>query len=137
MAWFQRARRGAALLVLAIALAACGSGEPLDNAAQDRIDAAEAQAADALEAVDSLTERLTEMEDELGDAALDRKQLDKQLDKLSKSLDAEIAALKEQLKDAKASNAEAAAAALAAAQQAARNLSVLERRFDYHLKNGG
>jgi septal ring factor EnvC (AmiA/AmiB activator) len=136
MAWFQRARRGAAVLVLAIALAACGSAEPLDEAAQERIDAAEAQAADALAAVDSLTERLTEMEDELGDVALDRKQVDKRLDKLSASLDAQIAALKEQLKNAKASNADAAASALAAAQQAARDLSVLEKRFNYHLKNG-
>lgn len=136
MAPYRRAGWGAAILVLVIALAACGSTEPLDDAAQERIDAAESQAADAVAAVDSLTERLAEMEDELGGLTLERKQLAKQLDRISSRLDVQIAELKDQLRAARSSSSEEAASALAAAQQAARNLAVLERRFDYHLKNG-
>lgn len=136
MAPYRRAGWGAAILVLVIALAACGSAESLDDAARERIDAAESQAADAVAAVDSLTERVSEMEDELGGLTLERKQLAKQLDRISSRLDVQIAELKDQLRAAKSSSSEEAASALAAAQQAARNLAVLERRFDYHLKNG-
>lgn len=141
MARFHRAGRGAAALVLvALALASCGGAEPLGDAAQEQIDDAGSQATEALAAVDSLTERLSVLEDELAGVTLERKRLSEQLDEMASTLALQLKRLEKKLAAAKGSAAAAAASAdsaLAAAQEAARNLTVLERRFDYHLKNGG
>lgn len=141
MARFHRAGRGAAALALvALALASCGGAETLGDAAQEQIDEAGSQATEALATVDSLTERVSVLEDELAGVTLERKRLSKRLDEMASALALQVERLEKKLAAANGSASAAAASAesaLAAAREAARNLTVLEQRFDYHLKNGG
>jgi septal ring factor EnvC (AmiA/AmiB activator) len=137
----HRTGRGAALLVLiALALASCGSPGALDDAAQDQIDEARSEAQAATEVAAALTTRLSRLENRLAAASEDRAEVAKQLDKISSRLEYSIAHFTKQVKALRSGSSEARAnaeAALAEALQAARDLAVLERRFDYHLKQGG
>lgn len=124
--------RAVALVVVALIFGACGGGEPAAD-----LEAARADAREALDAVGELTTRLDALEDELADSS-------GSVERVRAELDDAVASLKESLKAAKAKTAGAsseAADALAQAQAAAaevaalaRRLAVLEDRYDYHLK---
>lgn len=124
-------------IVTALAvLTACGSDA--GSAPTDPADAtARAQAAEALDRVASLTDRVDRLGAELQDQERARR-------RMIDDVKTRIGALAERLRDAlgavRAAAESAGADADAAAAQIggiARNLSVLEERFDYHLRNGG
>ena len=127
----------AIVIVAALAvLTACGS-----DAGNDRTDpadaAARAQAAEALDRVASLTNRVERLGSEV--KAQERAQ-SRMGDAIKTRLGVLAERLRESLAAVRATAASAEADADAAAAQIggiARSLSVLKERFDYHLRNGG
>jgi hypothetical protein len=124
-------------IVAALAvLTACGS-----DAGADRTDpadaAARAQAAEALDRVASLTDRVERLGSELRDQERAQR-------RLADGIETRLGVLAERLREALDAVRVAAESAGADADAAeaqiggiARNLSVLKERFDYHLRNGG
>jgi ABC-type transporter Mla subunit MlaD len=135
-----RMRLVPAALVL-VAFAACGDGGgPL--ASPD--ETARRNAAEALDSVDDLR---TELEAELDDLAgrieaagsedeRFRSRLSGRLDRLAKKLDRVLDRLARRLEAARGAGA-TADSALAEARSVARELAVLDKRLDYHLRNHG
>lgn len=128
--------RACALLAVALSFISCGDGgstaasaESVERA-QAEAEAAATLAEDLRQQVDDLTAQIEAAETDTGDLG-DR--LDRSAAKLTKALDR----LRERLGSNKDSIDSAAAQASAAAAEVAaaiRRLSVLEDRFDYHLK---
>ena len=122
----------AALVIGAFLFVACGSGE-LDSETAGDLQEARADAAQAVERVDSLEARLDALAEQLDDAVLDRKRLNR----VTERLESALADLRKALHAAESSADTAAAdaaSALARADQAARDLAVLEDRYEYHLR---
>lgn len=135
-----RMRLGSAALVLAV-FAACGEGGgPLASSDET----ARRNAAQALESVDDLR---AELEAELDDLAGQieaagsdderfRSRLSRRLDHLAKKLDRALERMAQRLEVARGAGA-TADSALAEARSVARELAVLDKRLDYHLRNHG
>ena len=124
-------------IVTALAvLTACGSDA--DSAPIDPADAAaRAQAAEALDGVASLTDRIERLGSELQDQERAQRRM---IDEIKTRIGVLAERLREALGAVRAAAESAGADADAAAAQIggiARNLSVLGERFDYHLRNGG
>ncbi len=125
--------KAAALVLAAGTFAGCARAEALDPAAKERLDDARAAADEALEAVSVVEARIAGLEDDLDDAA----RVSDRVDRVSERLWASLARLGKSLDDLRAGAGAAAAsadAALARAEQAARDLAVLDNRYDYHLR---
>jgi hypothetical protein len=129
--------------MLAIALlagVACGRAEPLDAAAQQSVDEAEAAAAEALDLAERLEVRVAGVESDILEARRARRALQRDLGREQRRLGDAVAKLRTALDDLRSESAAASEegkSALAAATSAARDLAVLTRRFDYHLRSDG
>ena len=128
--------RAIAIVAALAVLTACGS-----DAGSARIDpadeAARAQAAEALDRVASLTDRVERLGSEI---RVQERAQRRMVDGIKTRLGALAERLREALATVRAAAESAGADASAAAAQiggVARNLSVLKERFDYHLRNGG
>jgi chromosome segregation ATPase len=129
-------RAMALLVVVALTLGACAEGGG-DAAAQDATARREARA--ATEATEALEERVAELEADLSETLGegDLKDLKSSLRSLRQNLRGAIAGLRASLHDLKgevSSASSSAASALSKAEGAARDLAVLEDRFNFHLK---
>ena len=128
--------RALALLFVALTLVNCGRDAPeTDGATTETIEAA----ADALEAVDELEAQTDELAADIADLRSDRKALAARVGKISGKLRAALADLKTSLRDIEddVDGATATAGdALARIGGVARDLEVMENRFDYHLREG-
>ncbi|MQA98751.1 MAG: hypothetical protein GEU78_00415 [Actinobacteria bacterium] len=135
-----RMRLVSAALALAV-FAACGDGGgPL--ASPD-----ETARRDAAEALESVGDLRTELEAELDDLSRRieaagskderfRSRLSRRLDRLARRLDRALERMAQRLEVAQGAGA-TADSALAEARSVARELAVLEKRLDYHLRNHG
>ena len=134
---FKAMRRGAAAVAVLAVLGACGDAEAVDPGVERRIDraleraeAAEESVAGLERRIENLSERLADAEDARADLAAD---LDEKASRLRRALrDARVAV--DGVRGAADAAARQASSALAEARQAARDLSVLGQRYDYHLK---
>jgi ABC-type transporter Mla subunit MlaD len=121
--------RAALVPLIALLLGACASeAPPADTSAETD------------QAIAALETRVDDLADDLSDQASDSSKLDKQLGALGERLDRAIERLQEALEGVRAGSQEAtdqAASALANVSAVASDLSVLERRFEYHLRSGG
>jgi septal ring factor EnvC (AmiA/AmiB activator) len=125
----------AAVICSAALLGACGSGE-----ADEQLARAQEQSEQALDRIGELEDRLDELQGDLDAARASNEDLTGRLDavrgKLEKSIDGLRGSL-EQLEDSVAGADADADEALGAAGEAARDISVLGNRLDYHLRNHG
>jgi chromosome segregation ATPase len=122
----------AVVLLASLALSACGSGE-----ADEALVAAQRRADDALA---DLEQRTDELETELGGLRADGEDLTSRLDALAARLRQRTRRLEDAIATAKGSASSAAgeaADALGTASEAAREISVLTNRLNYHLRNHG
>lgn len=125
--------RAAALVLVAGAFAGCARAEALDPAAKERLDEANATAAEAVAAVDDLEARIEDLEDDL--AAAER--IGDRVDSVSERLGGTRSKNRTALDEDRSGGSDPAATADAAAgqaSQAARDLDVLGNRYDYHLR---
>ena len=132
-------KRALATLLVVLALGSCGEG---GSTSGDLLKDEEARklASDSMRAVDLLEERAGELEAELDELRSDKEQTAERLDAITQRLWSSLAHLREALSEAKEGNAEAVSEASAAAGQAAsaaRALTILENRFEYHLRQHG
>ena len=128
-------RLAAVALLASVALSACGSGE-----ADEALARAQRGADDALEAVAKLEETTGELETELGELRADGDDLTARLDALAAKLKQRTETLETSIAKAKTSASTAAgdaASALGTASEAAREISILTNRLNYHLRNHG
>jgi conjugal transfer/entry exclusion protein len=129
--------------ILAVALlsgVACGRAEPLDAAAQQSVDEAEAAAAEALDVAESLEVRVAGVESDLLEARRARRVLERGFASKQRRLADSVAELRSAIKDLRSASANAsdeAKSALGTATTATRDVAVLTRRFDYHLRSHG
>jgi len=131
-------RAVALILVAAFAFGACGD-EP-SGASQEELDEARAEAAAATEAVDRLEARIETLEDDVAAAADASEGFTMKLRTATKGLRDSLGNLRASLADVRSGVAGAADDAAAAAGQVgavARDLSVLEDRFNFHLRDHG
>lgn len=133
----KRATATSVLAVLAAAsFAACGgSEEPVDPGAFEE---AQQLAEEATEAVSDLETRVDDLVAELDRVDADRRSLANKFDRIHKDLRDSVANLRSSLSDATsdASSARSSAeSALGEVEATLERLSVLENRFDYHLRN--
>ncbi|CAN5668616.1 hypothetical protein BH24ACT26_BH24ACT26_04140 [soil metagenome] len=132
--------RFAILTLAASSLVACGGPEALDPAAQRSVEAAEVAAEEALARSEDLELRIAGLEDDLVGVRRDRRALARELSTRNGRLQESMAALRSSLKELRALSAGATDEAESAAATAAavtRDLTVLTRRFDYHLRSRG
>lgn len=130
--------RAAALMVVIVALfVACGDdGET--RAADERVTDVIRQAEDTAATVDALTSTVEDLEAELDDLRSEGEDASAALKALRKKLNGALADLRTSLKDAKGKGDAAQASAASAASRAAeiaRELTILEDRFNFHLKS--
>ena len=123
----------------AVAVAAAG----LLTACGRATDEARAAAARALDELSTLRDRVSELEvsleetaEELDDARGVEARLSKDIGDLSGRLDRSLQRIKANLSEVRSSSSEGVSAAVAEAQGVARDLEVLEERFNYHLRQG-
>jgi uncharacterized protein (DUF3084 family) len=126
---------GAALvLAAALLLAGCGSGsaEPATD------DQARTLAADAAQALSRLEDQTQALTDRVKELETTRDRSGERLGRVTDRLWTSLTKLRASLADLQGMSEEAAAdasSALAEAQAAARDLAVLDSRFDYHLSH--
>ena len=128
-------RLAAVVVISSVALSACGTGD-----SDEALVAARRESRDALEQIKELEARTAELEEELGALRSGGDDLEARLESLSKKLDGKADRLQTGLANAKSSAASAsaeAADALGTASEAAREISVLTNRLNYHLRNHG
>jgi chromosome segregation ATPase len=133
----------AALLVLAVltafVVAACGSEEPDDSAAlEEALTEARETAEEANEAVSDLETRVDDLVADLDRLDAQGRNFSDKFDRIHKDLRDSIANLRESLSGARSDASEArstADSALGEVNASLERLSVLENRFDYHLRN--
>lgn len=128
----------ALVLFTAMAFAACG--DEASGPTQRDLDEARAAAAEATEAVERLEARVESLEDDLATAEEASSGLGKRLRAATKSLRASLGDIRASLGDVRSSASEAVADADAALGQVgvvARDLTVLEDRFNFHLRSHG
>ena len=125
----------AAVVLSAALLGACGSGEGDEQLAR-----AQEQSDQALDRIGELEARLDELEGDLDAARAGNEELTGRLDAVSGKLGKSIDKLRGSLDELETSVAGAGADAddaLGVAGEAARDISVLGNRLDYHLRNHG
>jgi outer membrane murein-binding lipoprotein Lpp len=125
----------AAVVLSAALLGACGSGE-----GDERLARATEQSEQALGQIVELKARLDELEGDLDSARAGNEELTGRLDAVSGRLERSIDKLRGSLGKLESSVAGAgddADEALGVAGEAARDISVLSNRLDYHLRNHG
>ncbi|MFN2389665.1 MAG: hypothetical protein ABR575_08705 [Actinomycetota bacterium] len=130
----------AAALVALLALPGCSGAGASAGDDDDRVEAAQAMAGDALEVAEELGIRVDDLEDELERARTRRGLLAKRVHKMAGRLSDAVASLRTSIADARADAGSAhgdAASALERAAGLARQLAVLESRLDYHLRSHG
>lgn len=113
-------------LLVALLLGACAPETPDTKAA-----------AVTDEDITAIEARLDTVETDLSAASDERSQMEDRLEALSDKLDRALERLREAIEGVRAGSAEAsdaAASALANAQAVASDLSVLEERYEYHLR---
>ncbi len=138
----MKAAAVAALVMIALAaliVSARGSAQP-SEATQAAAQAQARRLEAALVQIDGLQERTVELEAELAELADGRQATGTQLDRVSGRLWASMAKLRAALAKARSTGSSAssdAAAALANASAVMRDLSILENRFEYHLRQHG
>ena len=122
-----------AVVAVAGVLSACGRAT----------DEARAAATRALDELSTLKERVTELEAALEETAAEvhvarriETRFAKDLDALSARLDRSLDAIRSNLSEVRNSSSEGVSTAVAGAQGVARDLEVLEERFNYHLRQG-
>jgi ABC-type transporter Mla subunit MlaD len=128
-------RLAAVVVISSVALSACGTGD-----SDEVLAAARRESRDALEQIRELEKRTAELTDELGALRRGGDDLEARLESLAKKLDGKADRLQAGIANAKssASSASATAAdALGGASEAAREISVLTNRLNYHLRNHG
>ena len=136
----SRMRRLMASVLVVPLLAACGDQETIDPAAAERMEQAQEEAESAMAAVRSLRERVAELETDLEAAEGSASEARSKLDEVAERLWASLRKVRSSIGEAEASASDAAGAASAAlveAEAAAKDLSVLQERFDYHLSQSG
>jgi chromosome segregation ATPase len=117
-------------LTLALFLGACAANEPPTGS-----NAASTEAVEALEA--RILELEAQVADDLEAEGSDRAKLEGRLDRLADKLERSLDRLREALGGVKSGSADArdaADSALATARSVASDLTVLEERYDYHLR---
>jgi chromosome segregation ATPase len=125
----------AAVVLSAALLGACGSGEGDEQLAR-----AQEQSEQALDRIGELEARFDELEGDLDAARASNEDLTGRLDAVNGKLEKSIDKLRGSLDELETSVAGAGADAddaLGAAGEAARDISVLGNRLDYHLRNHG
>jgi uncharacterized coiled-coil protein SlyX len=125
------------VVAAALALAACGRAQALDPAAQEEIEGARALAERAVDEVRRFEPRVALLERRVAAHKRAASALRDALVSRSEKLDAALRGVERRLERLAASNRAAtkdAEAALSAAEAAARDLAILTRRFDYHLR---
>jgi predicted nucleic acid-binding Zn-ribbon protein len=134
------ARRSWAALLAAVAVTACGRAEATDPQALQRLESLQEDAQSAVDEVASLHVRVVRLERRLLRAQSAHRRLRRgaatDLRRLTRSVDALRKSSKE-LAEVSAAAGERAEEAARAASSAARDLTVLTRRFDYHLRHHG
>lgn len=114
------------VLLVALSMGACASSEaPFEPSAE------------TTEAISALEVRLADLEADLQVERDDRGKLSDRLDALSDKLERSLDRLTESMAEARSGSAEAresAASALATVRSVASDLSVLEERYEYHLR---
>lgn len=134
--------------VIALLLAACGLSACASQAAEGQVGASEARSAGAdarraLESVDHLRSTVSHLRHELAGSRATDAAVRRRLGRLSHGLWKALGDLRGRVSEtmsmaAAAANAEASAAdALAQAARIGEDLSVLQQRFDYHLRHSG
>lgn len=128
------ARGVAALCVALLALGACGSEDPPSTADEQ----AREQAAAAEAAVETLQETTSELVERLEDLEADGARYETRLAAITERLWKSLGNVRSSLGDARDDSGSAlsqVSSALAEARAAARELTILENRFDYHLRS--
>ena len=128
-------RLAAVALLASFALSACGSGE-----ADEALATAQRRADNALEGVSELEDRTGQLETELSGLRADGDDLTARLDALAAKLKERTEKLESSIAKAKGASSAAAgdaAGALGTASEAAREISILTNRLNYHLRNHG
>ena len=132
-------KRALATLLLILALGACGEdGSPTGAILED--EEARKLASDSMRAVDLLEERADELEAELEELRSGRSEAADRLETVTQRLWSSLSKVREALAEVKGGNAAAASeasSALSQASSAARSLTILENRFEYHLRQHG
>ncbi len=121
--------RASALVLVALIFVACGDKDPAPATAE-QLEAARAETQEALDAVDDLEGRFEELRTDLQASKKDSDDIAKEL---KDTIDALRADLKT-IRNSSSSAADSAAAAAAEVAEVVRRLTVLEDRFDYHLR---
>lgn len=132
-------RCAAAGLVL-IALVGCGRDGGGDAEAAENQAAAQRQLDEALEAVGLLEEQVTELQERVDEVEARDDKTSKRMETISQRLWSSLAKVRESVSAAEGAGVDAASKASSALDQAAvavRDLAVLEKRFDYHLRTDG
>ena len=129
-------KRAIAVSFALLALAGCGRDAPETGSKDtEAIEVAE----EAMSAIADLEAESDELASALDDLKADRKGLSKRLANVAGRLRSSIGDLRAALADAEGEATSASGSAGAAvdkAESALRELSILENRFDYHLRNG-
>ena len=131
-------KRALATLLLILALGACGDDSPTGALLKDT--EARELASDSMRAVDLLEERAGELEAELEELRSGRSEAADRLETVTQRLWSSLSKVREALAEVKDGNAAAASeasSALSQASSAARSLTILENRFEYHLRQHG
>jgi chromosome segregation ATPase len=137
---YMRAGAPVSLAPLAAAVAVAGL---LTACGREATDEARAAAARALDELSIVKERVSELEvalqetaAEVDDARGAETRFSKDLDALSARLDRSLEKIKSGLSEVRSSSSEGVSAAIAEVGGVARDLEVLEERFNYHLRQG-
>ena len=138
----KRATGALLLVVAAAALFLSLWGRETSNAATEAAAEQAVLLQEAQTQIDALEDRTEQLEAELAEATAEAAgdDLDLRLDRASERLWASVTKLREALSETKAagdSAAEDAGSALANASAALRDLTILENRFEYHLRRHG
>lgn len=129
---------GVVSLIALGGLTSCGRDEPAaaaeDRAARETAKAAQAEVEELAAGLEDLESELDEVRTELDDVRADRKDTAARIERVAGRIWDSISSLRSALNDTEGLSAEIDAA-LGEARAAARALSVLESRFEYHLRN--
>jgi uncharacterized coiled-coil protein SlyX len=130
---FGRVTRATVGLVAVLTLGACGRAAAIDAATEERIDAAQTVARRSLDEVERFEARVSLLERRVARQHRTSERLRAALAERTGKLGGSLDRLDRELAKL-GSTSEAASEAVATAQEAARDLTVLERRYEYHLR---
>lgn len=125
-----------ALCLVALLFVACGDDTPAP-ASSEEVEAARAETAEIAELAEQLEQRVAELQAEIDHASTREEDLGTELERAVEKLTGSIDKLKSSLGRTRDSTSEAAAAAASAAAQigeAVRRLTIIENRYDFHLR---